>query len=123
MLKLNFCVVFPGDGGELAIQDFSEYNLEDICERGDEDEDEYGEDGIFASFAQGLAEGEWGSEVTLEAGLAELYDYFQTGGREEYEVEEFEKLKKDFVNQVENKIGKFYLWGVEYDCDLMFIEE
>ena len=101
--KVNLCVINLNDGGEL------------ILERYDEMDEEYVE--IY----EGDEENE---EVSLEQGLKELGDYFNDyGERDEEEVEEFEQLKKEYVELIGDKKGKFYLWGVEYDVELMFEED
>ena len=100
-LELNLCVMNLNDGGEL------------ILERYDEMDEEYVE--IFE-------EDKW--EVSLEEGLKELNDYFSDyGDRSEEDVIEFEKLKSEYVEMIGDKKGKFYLWGIEYDLQLMFIED
>ena len=100
-LELNLCVMILNDGGEL------------ILERYDEMDEEYVE--IFE-------EDKW--EVSLEEGLKELNDYFSDyGDRSEEDVIEFEKLKSEYVEMIGDKNGKFYLWGIEYELQLMFIED
>ena len=60
----------------------------------------------------------------LEEVLKELNDYFSDyGDRSEEDVIEFEKLKSEYVEMIGDKKGKFYLWGIEYDLQLMFIED
>ena len=59
----------------------------------------------------------------MDERLKELGDYFNDyGERDEEEVEEFEQLKKQYVELIGDKKGKFYLWGIEYDLQLMFEE-
>ena len=35
----------------------------------------------------------------------------------------YEEKVVEFKRRVGNKVGKFYGWDVEYDCELMFVEE
>ena len=105
-LKLNLCVVNANDGGELMLEELREM-----------------ESDFKECFRDGLEEDEW-NVVTLENGLKELDDYFSDyGDRDEEEVKEWKKLKEDYVSMIGDKKGKFYVWGVEYDCELMFIED
>lgn len=57
---------------------------------------------------------------TVEQGLKELEDYRASTYNDN---EDWESVKSAFLQAVEGKVGKFYTWGIEYDCDLMFIEE
>jgi len=103
---LNLCVMNLGDGGELMLE-----------REGDVDEE------FMECFEDGLKEKEW-SVVSLEDGLKELDDYFNDyGERDEEDVEEWNMLKKEYVKEIGDRKGKFYVWGVEYDCELMFIED
>ena len=99
--KLNLCVINLNDGGDLILEGY------------DEMEGDY----------QLIYEEEEWEEVSLEEGLKQLGDYFNDyGERDEEEVEEFEQLKKEYVELIGDKKGKFYLWGIEYDLQLMFEE-
>jgi len=102
-LKLNLCVVNLNDGGDLILERLEE--MDEDCRLVYEEDEEK-------------------EEVSLEDGLKELEDYFNDyGEREEDDVEVFKDLKKDYVELIGDKKGKFYLWGVEYDLELMFEED
>ena len=101
-LKVNLCVVNLNDGGDLMLERFDDMD-EDYQMIYEEDEEK--------------------DEVSLVDGLKELDDYFNDyGERDEEEIELFEQLKKDYVELIGDKKGKFYLWGIEYDLELMFEE-
>lgn len=101
--KLNLCVVNLNDGGDLILEGYEEMDGEYQMIYEEEDELE---------------------EVSLEEGLKELEDYFNDyGERDEVDVELFEQLKKEYVELIGDKKGKFYLWGIEYDLQLMFEQD
>jgi hypothetical protein len=101
-LKVNLCVVNLNDGGDVYVERFDDMD-EDYQMIYEEDEEK--------------------DEVSLVDGLKELDDYFNDyGERDEEEIELFEQLKKDYVELIGDRKGKFYLWGIEYDLELMFEE-
>ena len=104
---INLFVCHINDGGDIGI-DYDD------------------EKGFWNSFlCENQGDIEW-CERDLESGLSELESYFTVDGsveRNEKDVKEFEEKKKEFLKSIEGKKGKFYMWGVEYDCDLCFIEE
>ena len=102
-LKLNLCVINLNDGGDLILERFDDM------------------EGDYQMFYE---EEEEKDEVSLTDGLKELDDYFNDyGERDEEEIELFEQLKKEYVELIGDKKGKFYLWGIEYDLELMFEED
>ena len=103
--KLNLCVLDLEEGGDILLEKYDEMN-EDFRE----------------SFESDLEENEV-KLVSLENGLKELDDYFEYEEREDDEIEEYENKKKEFVSKIEHMEGKFYIWSVEYDLELMFVED
>ena len=104
-LKLNLCVVNLNDGGELLLEKY---------ENMDKD--------FINIFDYNLKNKEVG-EVNLNEGLIELDEYFNNyGERDEIDKNNYIKIKSEFINKIGSKVGNYYLWGVEYDLELMFIE-
>lgn len=102
---INLVVVNLNDGGDLSIErDEVEESWNDFVEENE---------GDISYF-----------EKSLEDGLKECDDYFNGyGERSEEDKKEWNELKENYKKMVEGKNGKFYVWGIEYDCDLMFVEE
>lgn len=59
---------------------------------------------------------------SVELGEAEqrLREYAQNWCED---LVEFEQKMLEFKEKINGKVGKFYEWGVEYDSDIMFVEE
>ena len=94
----NFCVVNEVDGGELLIEECEECKFKEV-------------------FLEGLEEGDW-EEVSLKEGLEKLKHYFVCYGEGD-----FEENKETFLRRIGKKKGKCFMWSVECDYELMFIEE
>lgn len=100
---INLVCCHGSDGGELSIDDGGEFW----------DKFVYENDGDIAGF-----------ETSLEDGIAECDKYFtDTHDPDEQTKQEWQELKEQFRQQVADLTGKFYVWGVEYDCDVMFVPE
>lgn len=63
------------------------------------------------------------AEKTLGDGMFEVDEYFYDNTCDDNNETKWLELKKQFVDQVAGLTGKFYVWGVEYDCDLMFLPD
>lgn len=63
------------------------------------------------------------TERTLEDGMFECDEYFYDNTCDDNNEGKWQELKEQFAKQVAGLTGKFYVWGVEYDCDLMFVPE
>ena len=65
-------------------------------------------------------------EVSLEEGLRVMDDYvnqFSSVSDLETEFPDYVKSRQQFEKEVSGKVGKFYIWAIEYDTQLMFIED
>ena len=100
---VNLCVVNQNDGGDLLLEN---------------------DGGKFLYlFHEQLVEGDV-EETTLEHGLTELDKYFvDCGTRSEEDKVKWNDLKEQYKELVKDVPGKFYLWGVEYDYELMFVDD
>ena len=109
MNYVNICVMNINEGGEVYVEE----KMNDM---------------FLKLFLDGFKdeECEWGV-VDLEEGLSELDDYYMDNGNGMEEDErldkEWEKVKDEFRSKVKGKEGFFWLWGIEYDYELMFVEE
>lgn len=113
MNYVNICVMNINEGGDVYVEE----KMDDM---------------FLKMFLDGFKEDngdgscEWGV-VDLEEGLSELDDYYMDNGNGMEEDErldkEWEKVKDEFRSKVKGKEGFFWLWGVEYDYELMFVEE
>ena len=99
---LNLCVVHGSDGGDVRVE--TKNSMYEEC---------------LEVFVGGVENDEW-EEVDLEKGLFECKKYGNDSGSN---MENWDEVVKKYVDEVSEKKGKFYLWGVEYDLDLMFVEE
>lgn len=101
---VNLVCCHGSDGGDLSIDDGGEFW----------DKFVYENEGDIS----------W-AEQTLEDGIAECDKYFEDthDQSDEEDKKEWQELKEQFRQQVAGLTGKFYVWGVEYDCDLMFLPE
>ena len=117
-LLLNLVVCNLNDGGDLFIDNGGDVN---IYEDDDGNEEELTE---WKQFGKENDDDIETFEVSLENGLQECDDYFTNyGERSQEDKEKWNKLKLEYCEKVKDKVGKFYIWGVEYDCDLMFVED
>ena len=65
-------------------------------------------------------------KVSLEEGLSMMDDYinrFSDVSDLETEFPDYVKSRQQFEKEVSGKVGKFYIWSIEYDLQLMFIED
>ncbi|CAB4125017.1 hypothetical protein UFOVP54_50 [uncultured Caudovirales phage] len=100
---LNLVVLDDQEGGDITLEKYSDMDEE-----------------FQQIFNDGLEEGEW-EATSLEQGLAELDEYFEERG-DPTQQEAYDTAKQQFQSAVQGKQGKFYVHGVEYDLQLMFIE-
>lgn len=100
---LNLVVLDDQEGGDITLEKYS-----DMDEK------------FQQIFNDGLEEGEW-EATSLEQGLAELDEYFEERG-DPTQQEAYDTAKQQFQSAVQGKQGRFYVHGVEYDLQLMFIE-
>jgi len=100
---LNLVVLDDQSGGEIILEQYSDM---------DSDHQQI--------FNQGLQSGEW-KATSLKQGLAELDEYFEERG-DPTQQDDYDAKKQQFQRAVQGKAGNFYIHGIEYDLQLMFIE-
>jgi hypothetical protein len=101
---INLVVLDDHEGGDITLEKFSDMD-----------------DEFQQIFTDGLEEGEW-EATSLQQGLAELDEYFEERG-DPSRQDEYNAKKQQFQSAVQGKAGKFYVHGIEYDLQLMFVEE
>ena len=64
------------------------------------------------------------TETSVVEGVEELRKYWKKdGGGLKNDDSLFEQKVVEFLKEISDKKGKFYSWEVEYDRDLIFIED
>lgn len=103
--KLNLSVMNLNEGGLFWIDEWENIDSNYRCM-------------FYEELEEGL------ESVSIEEGFKDLDEYFGVGDEDrEDDVEKYEELKKEFINKIGDRKGKFYVWGVEYDCELTFVED
>jgi len=107
---INLCVVDVNDGGEVYIE--NGFNMKDdvfeVLEYKYDSECKY----------------EKLEECSLEDGINDLREYYnRLDDCSEEDWKLFNNIVDLFRIKVGNKKGKFYGWDIEYDSELVFVEE
>ena len=103
--KLNLSVMNLNEGGMFWIDEWEDIDSSYKCI-------------FYEELEEGL------ESVSIEEGFKDLDEYFGVGDEDrEDDVEKYEELKKEFIKRIGDRKGKFYVWGVEYDCELSFVED
>ena len=103
--KLNLSVLHLCEDGSFNIEEWDDIDREFRC-----------------VFYEELEDGM--ESVSIEEGFKDLDEYFGIEDKERVDdLIEYEELKKEFIKKIGDRKGKFYVWGVEYDCELTFVED
>jgi len=105
---INLCVVDVNDGGNVFVESGSEMKEDsfEVLEYKFDSECKY----------------EKLEECSLEEGIDDLRGYYNRFDDVE-DWSEFDKVVEKFKEMIGSKIGKFYGWDIEYDSELVFVEE